>query len=93
MLGPLVVVLATRALSAVDLEVQVRGRLGGATASRPETLSVPERMRIGDFYSSRTVTGAEALPPGFEILEEGLDVLLVEVAADIVHDRLMDIIR
>ena len=33
------------------------------------------------------------LPAGYEIVEVGLDLLLVEVAADIVHDVLMDIVR
>lgn len=33
------------------------------------------------------------LPVGFEIVEVGLDILLVEVATDIVHDVLMDIVR
>lgn len=33
------------------------------------------------------------LPGGFEIVEVGLDVLLVEVATNIVHDILMDIVR
>jgi hypothetical protein len=30
---------------------------------------------------------------GFEIVEVGLDVLLVEVATGVIHDVLMDIIR
>ena len=33
------------------------------------------------------------LPAGFEIVEVGLDVFLVEVATDIVHDVLMDVVR
>ena len=31
--------------------------------------------------------------PGYEIVEVGLDVLLVEIATNIVHDVLMDVIR
>ena len=33
------------------------------------------------------------LPAGYEIMEVGLDVLLVEVATNIIHDVLMDIVR
>jgi len=33
------------------------------------------------------------LPDGYEIVEVGLDVLLVEVATSIVHDILMDAVR
>ena len=33
------------------------------------------------------------LPAGYEIIEVGLDVVLVEIATDIVHDVLMDIVR
>lgn len=38
------------------------------------------------------VTGL-ALPSGYELVEVGLDVLLVEVATGLVHDLLMDVIR
>lgn len=125
-LAPIMVVLASGALAALDVEAQARGRRGDAAATQPVTLSAQVKAQIGDFYSSRTTTGAEALPPGirrrlergkplppgiakrsappelssrlslpegFEIVEVGLDVLLVEVATDIVHDVLMDIIR
>ena len=33
------------------------------------------------------------LPEGYEIVEIGLDVLLVEVATNIVHEVLMDVVR
>ena len=33
------------------------------------------------------------MPDGYEIIEVGLDVLLVEVATSIVHDILMDVVR
>ncbi len=33
------------------------------------------------------------VPDGYEIIEVGLDVLLVEVATSIVHDILMDVVR
>ncbi|MDH3428025.1 MAG: anti-virulence regulator CigR family protein [Gemmatimonadota bacterium] len=32
------------------------------------------------------------VPAGYEIVEVGLDVLLVEVATDIIHDVLMDVV-
>lgn len=34
-----------------------------------------------------------AIPNGFEVVEVGLDVLLVETATAVVHDILMDVIR
>jgi hypothetical protein len=43
---------------------------------------VPDRLRT-----------AVVLRPGFEIVEVGLDVFLVEVATGMVHDVLMDIVR
>ena len=39
------------------------------------------------------LTGAVELPGGFELVEVGLDVFLVEVATDIIHDVLMDVIN
>jgi hypothetical protein len=33
------------------------------------------------------------LPNGYQVIEVGLDVLLVEVATSIVHDVLMDVVR
>jgi len=33
------------------------------------------------------------LPSGYELVEVGLDVLLVEVATHVIHDVLMDIVR
>jgi hypothetical protein len=34
-----------------------------------------------------------AIPVGYEVVEVGLDVLLVEVATGVIHDVLMDIVR
>jgi hypothetical protein len=34
-----------------------------------------------------------AVPAGYQVVEVGLDVLLVEVATGIIHDILMDVIR
>ncbi|NNF27891.1 MAG: hypothetical protein HKN73_11770 [Gemmatimonadetes bacterium] len=36
---------------------------------------------------------AASLPDGYEIVEVGLDVLLVEVATNLIHDVLMDVVR
>lgn len=33
------------------------------------------------------------LPDGYALVEVGLDVLLVEVATNVIHDKLMDVIR
>ena len=98
---------------------------GPALATVSINLLPDVRIQIRDFYSSRTVSGAEALPPGirrrlargkalppgiakkfvpaglrsriqlpagFEIVEVGLDVFLVEVATSIIHDVLMDVV-
>lgn len=34
-----------------------------------------------------------AIPAGYEVVEVGLDVLLVEVATGVIHDVLLDIVR
>jgi len=36
---------------------------------------------------------AIAVPAGYQVVEVGLDVLLVEVATGIIHDILMDVVR
>ncbi len=44
---------------------------------------------------TRVPDGLESLirvPAGYQIVEVGLDVLLVEVATDIIHDVLMDVV-
>ena len=41
----------------------------------------------------RALDSGVTVPEKFEIIEVGLDVLLVEVATGIIHDVLMDIIR
>ena len=38
------------------------------------------------------LTSRIRLPSGYEVVEVGLDVLLVEVATDIIHDVLMDVV-
>lgn len=37
--------------------------------------------------------GRVAIPRGFELVEVGVDVLLVEIATNVIHDVLMDVIR
>lgn len=39
------------------------------------------------------LVGGLGLPRGFQLLEVGVDVLLVELATGVVHDILMDVIR
>ena len=39
------------------------------------------------------VQAAANLPEGFEVIEVGLDVLLVEIATSVIHDVLMDVVR
>ena len=122
----LVLVVALTGLAPLEGEAQGRGNRDRAAASAGTSLSIELKAQIGDFYSSRTGSGVEALPPGirrrlergkplppgiakrtappelqsrlalpagFEIIEVGLDVLLVEVATNIIHDVLMDIVR
>ncbi len=113
-----------------DVEAQGRGNRDRAVAASHSiggvTLTVEMRGQIQEYYSTRTASGAEALPPGirrnlergkplppgiakktsppelvsrvalrdgYELVEVGLDVLLVEIATNVVHDVLMDVIR
>ena len=113
-------------LAPIEAEAQGRGNRDRAAAPDGVTLSVELKVQIGDFYSSRTESDVEALPPGirrrlergkplppgiakknappelqsllelpagYKIVEVGLDVLLVEIATDIIHDVLMDIVH
>ena len=116
-------------LSPTTSEAQGRGHGSGDAAPAVTgeiTISLGDRERIREFYSTQPRPGVEALPPGirrnlargkpmppglarrsppqelqstltvpgtFEIIEVGLDVLLVELATGIIHDVLMDIIR
>ena len=43
--------------------------------------------------SPQALRSALTLPDGYELVEVGVDVLLVELATDIIHDILMDVIR
>ena len=122
----LVLVFPLIGLAPIQAHAQGRGNRERAVAPAEITLSVELKAQIEDFYSSRTESDVEALPPGirrrlergkpippgiakktappelqsrlelpdgYEIVEVGLDVLLVEVATNIIHDVLMDIVR
>jgi len=48
---------------------------------------------IAKQVAPEALVGGLGLPRGFELLEVGVDVLLVEVATGVIHDILMDVIR
>ena len=48
---------------------------------------------IAKKVAPRGLQAGLGLPAGYELVEIGVDVLLVEVATQIVHDVLMDVIR
>ena len=50
--------------SALEAEAQGRGNRGRGAAPAAVTLSVEVTAQIREFYASRPVSGAEALPPG-----------------------------
>ena len=54
---------------------------------KPLPPGIAKRFLPGDLRSRI------AIPRGYEIIEVGLDVLLVEVATNVVHDVLMDVVR
>lgn len=54
---------------------------------KPLPPGIAKRFLPGDLRSRLE------LPRGYEIVEVGLDVLLVEVATNIVHDVLIDVVR
>jgi len=54
---------------------------------KPLPPGIAKKMAPADLV--RTV----AVPAGYEVVEAGLDVLLVEVATGIIHDILMDVVR
>jgi hypothetical protein len=121
------IILSASFLFATPSNALAQGRKNSSpTLAKVSITLLPDiQVQIRDFYSSRTVSGAAALPPGirrrlargkplppgiakkvvpsglrsriqlpagFEIVEVGLDVLLVEVATDIIHDVLMDVV-
>jgi hypothetical protein len=54
---------------------------------KPLPPGIAKRFLPGDLRSRI------AIPRGYEIVEVGLDVLLVEVATNVVHDVLLDVVR
>ena len=85
---------ASSSSSGISLSVELQAQIGDFYASNPASgvEALPPGIR-------RRLERGKALPPGIakksapQIVEVGLDVLLVEVATNIVHDVLMDIIR
>jgi hypothetical protein len=93
--------------SGVTLSVDLRAQIGDFYSSRPESgvEALPPGIRrrlergkalppgIAMKTAPPELHSRIELPAGYEIVEVGLDVLLVEVATNIVHDVLMDIVR
>ena len=95
------------ASSGVALSVELKAQIGSFYSSNPrsEVEALPPGIRrrlergkelppgIAKKSAPPDLRARLDLPAGYEIVEVGLDVLLVEVATNIVHDVLMDIIR
>ncbi len=91
----------------VELSTDVEARIRDFYASRPavEAQALPPGIRrrlergkalppgIAKKTAPAELRSRVEVPAGYEIVEVGLDVLLVEVATSIVHDVLMDVIR
>lgn len=98
---------APAARTDVTLSVDLKAQIGSFYASRPETNveALPPGMRrrlergkalppgIAKKTAPADLRSRIELPDGYEIVEVGVDVLLVEVATNIVHDILMDVVR
>jgi len=98
---------AVAAAAGVTLSVELKTQIRDFYAARPATNveSLPPGIRRnlargkplppGIAKRSAPPELASRLPlrDGFEIVEVGLDVFLVEVATNVVHDVLMDVIR
>lgn len=90
----------------VDLSAQVVTRIRDYYASHEvEATALPPGIRrqvaqgrplppgIAKKVAPAELRRSVDLPDGYELVEVGLDVLLVEVATNVVHDVLMDVIR
>lgn len=90
----------------IDLSAQVVTRVRDYYASREvDAEALPPGIRrrvaqgkplppgIAKKVAPPELHSAVDLPEGYELVEVGLDVVLVEVATNIVHDVLMDVIR
>lgn len=88
---------------AVDVVAQVREFYGSRASTGVRALPPGIRRRLErgkplpPGIAKQVAPGALLdridLPRGFELLEVGVDVLLVEAATGIIHDLLMDVIR
>ncbi|MCH1570414.1 MAG: anti-virulence regulator CigR family protein [Longimicrobiales bacterium] len=95
------------AQQAVTLSAQVKAQIGDFYFSRraANAQALPPGIRrrlergkplppgIAKKSAPLELSSRLTLPEGSEIVEVGLDVFLVEVATDIIHDVLMDVIR
>ncbi len=87
----------------VDTEISIRAFYADRTASGVEALPPGIRRKlargqplppgIAKRSAPPELVLTVALPAGYELVEVGLDVFVVEVATAIVHDILMDVIR
>ena len=91
----------------ITLSAEVRGQIrdfyAGRDASAVEALPPGIRRRLErgrplpPGIAKRTpppeLRSRVAIPEGYELVEVGVDVLLVDAATDIIHDVLMDIVR
>ena len=89
------------------LSIELKAQIGDFYSSRPESgvEALPPGIRrrlergkplppgIAKKTAPPVLRSTLALPAGYEIVEVGLDVLLVEIATNIIHDVLMDIVR
>lgn len=71
-------------VGAEGLPPGIRKRLA---RGKPLPPGIAKRFLPGDLRSRLEI------PRGYEVIEVGLDVLLVEVATNVVHDVLMDVVR
>lgn len=86
-----------------DLQSQVRAFYSSRPASGVEALPPGIRRRLERGKPLPPGIAKKSAPPellnqvevrdGFDLVEVGLDVLLVEVATGVIHDVLMDVIR
>jgi hypothetical protein len=87
----------------VEVKTQVRQFYGSRSPSGVESLPPGIRKNlargkplppgIAKKVAPSALQSALELPNGYELVEVGLDVLLVEVATGVIHDVLMDVIR
>ncbi|NNM32377.1 MAG: hypothetical protein HKO53_04900 [Gemmatimonadetes bacterium] len=93
--------------SEVTFSIDVRAAIGEFYSAHPSAALQPlppgirKRLQrgkplppgIAKRVAPPELRNAASLPDGYEIIEVGLDVLLVEVATNLIHDVLMDVVR